>query len=160
MRNERKESFCAGRINAQGLRRFYGALISAPSPLAARASAIRSRTCGRQRLAFLAVSATGGARKPTVQGELAFRLILQAEKTEGLYRRQVIAFTPFSWLPLFIRGAVTPKGFTGVTERILVRITAALRSAYPVPHNISLLARYLGDTYPFSFVTKRKAVRR
>ena len=28
------------------------------------ASAIRSRTCGRQRLAFLAVSATGGARKP------------------------------------------------------------------------------------------------
>ena len=36
----------------------------APSPLAARASAIRSRTCGRQRLAFLAVSATGGARKP------------------------------------------------------------------------------------------------
>ena len=36
----------------------------APSPLAARASAIRSRTCGRQRLAFLAASATGGARKP------------------------------------------------------------------------------------------------
>ena len=36
----------------------------APSPLTARASAIRSRTCGRQRLAFLAVSATGGARKP------------------------------------------------------------------------------------------------
>ena len=57
------------------------------------ASAIRSRTCGRQRLAFLAVSATGGARKPTVQGELDFRLVLQAEKTEGLYRRPVIAFT-------------------------------------------------------------------
>ena len=36
----------------------------APSPLTARASAIRSRTCGRQRLAFLAVSANGGARKP------------------------------------------------------------------------------------------------
>ena len=36
----------------------------APSPLAARASAVRSRTCGRQRLAFLAASATGGARKP------------------------------------------------------------------------------------------------
>ena len=36
----------------------------APSPFSARASAIRSRTCGRQRLAFLAVSATGGARKP------------------------------------------------------------------------------------------------
>ena len=35
-----------------------------PLPLAARASAIRSRTCGRQRLAFLAASATGGARKP------------------------------------------------------------------------------------------------
>ena len=34
----------------------------APSPFSARASAIRSRTCGRQRLAFLAVSATGGAR--------------------------------------------------------------------------------------------------
>ena len=64
-----------------------------------------------------------------VQGELAFRLILQAEKTEGLYRRQVIAFTPFSWLPLFIRGAVTPKGFIGVTERILVRIAVALWSA-------------------------------
>ena len=36
----------------------------APSPFSARASAIRSRTCGRQRLAFLAASATGGARKP------------------------------------------------------------------------------------------------
>ena len=36
----------------------------APSPFSARASAIRSRTCGRQRLAFLAVSSTGGARKP------------------------------------------------------------------------------------------------
>ena len=36
----------------------------APLPLAARASAIRSRTCGRRQLAFLAVSATGGARKP------------------------------------------------------------------------------------------------
>ena len=36
----------------------------APSPLTARASAVRSRTCGRQRLAFLAASATGGARKP------------------------------------------------------------------------------------------------
>ena len=35
-----------------------------PLPLAARASAVRSRTCGRQRLAFLAASATGGARKP------------------------------------------------------------------------------------------------
>ena len=29
-----------------------------------------------------------------VQGELAFRLVKQAEKTEGLYRRPVIAFTP------------------------------------------------------------------
>ena len=29
-----------------------------------------------------------------VQGELAFRLVLQAEKTEGLYRRPMIAFTP------------------------------------------------------------------
>ena len=48
-----------------------GAQISAPSPLAARASAIRSRTCGRQRLAFLAASATGGARKlnPSEGGE-------------------------------------------------------------------------------------------
>ena len=36
----------------------------APSPPAARASAVRSCTCGRQRLAFLAASATGGARKP------------------------------------------------------------------------------------------------
>ena len=36
----------------------------APLPLAARASAISSRTCGRRQLAFLAVSATGGARKP------------------------------------------------------------------------------------------------
>ena len=36
----------------------------APSPFSARASAIRSCTCGRQRLAFLAASATGGARKP------------------------------------------------------------------------------------------------
>ena len=35
-------------------------------PLAVNRSCfgIRSRTCGRQRLAFLAVSATGGARKP------------------------------------------------------------------------------------------------
>ena len=35
------------------------------------ASAVRSRTCGRQRLAFLAVSATGGARKsnPSEGGE-------------------------------------------------------------------------------------------
>ncbi len=30
MRNERKESFCVGRINAQGLPRLYGARISAP----------------------------------------------------------------------------------------------------------------------------------
>ena len=36
----------------------------APSPFSARASAIRSRTCGRQRLVFLASSSTGGARKP------------------------------------------------------------------------------------------------
>ena len=35
-----------------------------------------------------------------------------------------------SWLPLFIRGAVTPKGFSGVTERIFVRITVALLSAF------------------------------
>ena len=53
----------------------------APLPFSARASAIRSRTCGRQRLAFLAVSATGGTRKPTVQGELAKPQVL----TEGLY---------------------------------------------------------------------------
>ena len=53
--------------------------------------------------------------------------------TEGLYPRPVIAFTPFSWLPLFIRGAVTPKGFTGVTERIFVRITVALLSAQNLP---------------------------
>ena len=44
--------------------KFLGRASFAPSPLAARASAIRSRTCGRQRLAFLAASATGGARKP------------------------------------------------------------------------------------------------
>ena len=42
----------------------FGRASFAPSPFSARASAIRSRTCGRQRLAFLAVSATGGARKP------------------------------------------------------------------------------------------------
>ena len=42
----------------------FGRASFAPSPLAARASAIRSCTCGRQRLAFLAASATGGARKP------------------------------------------------------------------------------------------------
>ena len=29
-----------------------------------------------------------------VQGELAFRLVSQAEKTEGLYLRPMIAFTP------------------------------------------------------------------
>ena len=29
-----------------------------------------------------------------VQGELTFRLVKQAEKTEGLYPRPVIAFTP------------------------------------------------------------------
>ena len=46
------------------LKSFMQASTFAPSPLAARASAIRSRTCGRQRLAFLAVSATGGARNP------------------------------------------------------------------------------------------------
>ena len=38
-----------------------------------------------------------------------------------------------SRLPLFIRGAVTPKGFIGVTERIFVRITVALLSAYLCP---------------------------
>ena len=46
------------------LKSFMQASTFAPSPFSARASAIRSRTCGRQRLAFLAVSATGGARKP------------------------------------------------------------------------------------------------
>ena len=60
--------------------------------------------------------------------------------TEGLYPRPVIAFAPFSWLPLFIRGAVTPKGFSGVTERILVRITVTLLSACFVPHNIPFRA--------------------
>ena len=65
-----------------------------------------------------------------------------------------------SRLPLFTRGAVMPKGFSGVTERIFARITVALWSAYFVPHNIPPRFRYLGDTYPFSFVTKRKAVRR
>ena len=79
---------------------------SAPSPLAARASAIRSRTCGRQRLAFLAVSATGGARKPTVQGELAFRLVLQAEKPEGLYPRPVTAVAPIYCPTIFFRALV------------------------------------------------------
>ena len=34
-----------------------------------------------------------------------------------------------SWLPLLVRGAVTPKGFIGVTERIFVLITVALESA-------------------------------
>ena len=80
--------------------------------------------------------------------------------TEGLYPRPMIAFTPFSWLPLFTRGAVTPKGYKGATERIFVRITVVLRSAYFLPHNIPLRFRHIGDTYPFSFVTKRKAVRR
>ena len=46
------------------LKSFMQASTFAPSPFSARASAIRSRTCGRQRLAFLAASATGGARKP------------------------------------------------------------------------------------------------
>ena len=46
------------------LKSYMQASTFAPSPFSARASAIRSRTCGRQRLAFLAVSATGGARKP------------------------------------------------------------------------------------------------
>ena len=46
------------------LKSFMQASTFAPSPFSARASAIRSRTCGRQRLAFLAVSSTGGARKP------------------------------------------------------------------------------------------------
>ncbi len=34
-----------------------------------------------------------------------------------------------SRLPLLVRGAVTPKGFIGVTERIFVLITVALGSA-------------------------------
>ena len=58
-------------LAGQGILSFrHGVLIlytpchPAPSPFSARASAIRSRTCGRQRLAFLAASATGGARKP------------------------------------------------------------------------------------------------
>ena len=38
-----------------------------------------------------------------------------------------------SWLPLLVRGAVTPKGFIGVTERIFLRITVALLSAYLCP---------------------------
>ena len=42
----------------------FGRASFAPLPFSARASAVRSRTCGRQRLAFLAASATGGARKP------------------------------------------------------------------------------------------------
>ena len=46
------------------LKSFMQASTFAPSPFSARASAIRSRTCGRQGFAFLAVSATGGARKP------------------------------------------------------------------------------------------------
>ena len=65
-----------------------------------------------------------------------------------------------SWLPLLVRGAVTPKGFIGVTERIFVRIAVALLSACFVPHNSPPRFRYLGEAYPFSFVTKRKAVRR
>ena len=65
-----------------------------------------------------------------------------------------------SWLPLLVRGAVTPKGFIGVTERIFVRTTVALRSAYLVPHDFPPCFRRRGDTYPFSFVTKRKGVRR
>ena len=39
-----------------------------------------------------------------VQGELSSLLAFKG-LTEGLYRRQGIAFTPFSRLPLFIRGA-------------------------------------------------------
>ena len=38
-----------------------------------------------------------------------------------------------SRLPLLVRGAVTPKGFIGVTERIFVLIAVALRSAYLCP---------------------------
>ena len=45
-----------------------------------------------------------------VQGELDFRLVLQAEKTEGLYRRPVIAFTlifcPTILLCVFVSGTI------------------------------------------------------
>ena len=52
---------CRGCHRFRGYDRLFKA---APLPLAARASANRSRTCGRRQLAFLAASATGGARKP------------------------------------------------------------------------------------------------
>ena len=55
-----------------------------------------------------------------VQGELSSLLAFKG-LTEGLYPRPVIAFTPFSWLPFFKRGAVTPKGFTGATEGEITR---------------------------------------
>ena len=71
-----------------------GGRISAPSPLTARASAVRSRTCGRQQLAFLVVSATGGTRKPTVQGELDFRLVYKPKRLRGCIPRQGIVFSP------------------------------------------------------------------
>ena len=50
-------------------------------------------------------------------------------KSERTAAERTAATECESRLPLFIRGAVTPKGFIGVTERILVRIAVALWSA-------------------------------
>ena len=65
----------------------------APSPFSARASAIRSRTCGRQRLAFLAVSATGGARKPNPSegAEAALRAAIAPRYLCALFRIPISA---------------------------------------------------------------------
>ena len=88
----------------------------APSPFSARASAIRSRTCGRQRLAFLAVSATGGARKPNpsegAEGAAAPRTDLaQCEKYHNRHSVDAMpcrGIQPFRQALLILKGLPPP----------------------------------------------------
>ena len=95
----------------------------APSPFSARASAIRSRTCGRQRLAFLAASATGGARKPN-PSEGAEAATAAVTPTEG--GRTSSVTMPRQWAQH--RATFPPKG---KTER---SVTSVLSSTLRSPH--------------------------
>ena len=126
-----------------------------PLPLAARASAIRSRTCGRQRLAFLAASATGGARKPNPSegAEAAaaahHRIYLRGSqvgaadsaavlkfphRAQGVPTRAQGVLTRAQGVPTHAQGAKNPvlKMSTGRSAKIPI-MRGALRRAFQAP---------------------------
>ena len=133
------------------LKSYMQASTFAPSPFSARASAIRSRTCGRQRLAFLAVSATGGARKPNpsegAEGAAAPRTDLaQCEKYHNRHSVDAMpcrGIQPFRQALLILKG-LPPPLTQGRRETRSVAVIKAVED--PLSHAYESLRR---DSSPY-----------